>query len=595
MRTTEGEVTSPEDRASGRLPVAPSMRPVLESPQRARRAVAHRQPGPLRLRPRHRPGPPRLPHRPRPHAPHRSHHQPRLLRPLVDRFVVPPGTTWARSSSSFPSSAGSSSGLMARYGSAAIRGHGIPEAMEQVLFNESRIPARMTFLKPLSAAIAIGTGGPVRRRGADHRDGRRARLAPRPGPARLRARSARPCWPPAPPRACPPRSAARSAAVLLAVELLLFEYRPRSLIPVALASAAACGVRMALRRLAAGLRDARPWQLAERRGAAPSTSGSGAIVGRRLGAASRARSTPSRTPSSSCPSTGCGGRRSAASSSASSGCCRPHTLGVGYDNIDRILSGDLAGKAVARRSARSSSSPGRISLGSGTSGGTLAPLFTIGGGAGRGCSARRPRAALPRAGVDVAHRGARRDGGALRGRLARAAGLGRLRLRDHAPADGAPAAARRLHRRVPGVGPADAELDHDGEDRAPRGARASATTRPTSSSRCSWPTSPGAGRLPEGPRHVRRGARMDCPPLGGLGSSGVPGRRRRGPPRGGGHASRSARPRRDGHDSRSSCGGPPRSSSKTRRCARPPITWSAKESAGFPSSPGAIRAGWSAS
>jgi hypothetical protein len=51
-------------------------------------------------------------------------------------------------------------GVMARYGSKAIRGHGIPEAMEQVLTNRSRIPARMTFLKPLSAAIAIGTGGP---------------------------------------------------------------------------------------------------------------------------------------------------------------------------------------------------------------------------------------------------------------------------------------------------------------------------------------------------------------------------------------------------------------------------------------------------
>ncbi|MDB4990272.1 MAG: chloride channel protein, partial [Myxococcaceae bacterium] len=51
-------------------------------------------------------------------------------------------------------------GLMARYGSKAIRGHGIPEAMEQVLTKESRIPARMTFLKPLSAAISIGTGGP---------------------------------------------------------------------------------------------------------------------------------------------------------------------------------------------------------------------------------------------------------------------------------------------------------------------------------------------------------------------------------------------------------------------------------------------------
>lgn len=51
-------------------------------------------------------------------------------------------------------------GLMARFGSKAIRGHGIPETMEQVLVHHSRIPARMTFLKPLSAAVAIGTGGP---------------------------------------------------------------------------------------------------------------------------------------------------------------------------------------------------------------------------------------------------------------------------------------------------------------------------------------------------------------------------------------------------------------------------------------------------
>src|SRR5690606_35233061 len=51
-------------------------------------------------------------------------------------------------------------GVMARFGSKAIRGHGIPEAMEQVLINESRIPARLTFLKPISSAIAIGTGGP---------------------------------------------------------------------------------------------------------------------------------------------------------------------------------------------------------------------------------------------------------------------------------------------------------------------------------------------------------------------------------------------------------------------------------------------------
>src|SRR5207253_3304338 len=51
-------------------------------------------------------------------------------------------------------------GIMARYGSKAIRGHGIPETMEQVLLNQSRIPPRIIVLKPLSAAVSIGTGGP---------------------------------------------------------------------------------------------------------------------------------------------------------------------------------------------------------------------------------------------------------------------------------------------------------------------------------------------------------------------------------------------------------------------------------------------------
>src|SRR5690606_38506780 len=51
-------------------------------------------------------------------------------------------------------------GFMARYGSKAIRGHGIPEVMENILTKESKIPRRITFLKPLSAAIAIGSGGP---------------------------------------------------------------------------------------------------------------------------------------------------------------------------------------------------------------------------------------------------------------------------------------------------------------------------------------------------------------------------------------------------------------------------------------------------
>jgi H+/Cl- antiporter ClcA len=90
-------------------------------------------------------------------------------------------------------------GLMARYGSAAIRGHGIPEAMEQVLLNKSRIPARITLLKPISAAISIGTGGPSAPRGRSSppaapwaRSSASCSTPPRP--------SARRCSPPAPRR-----------------------------------------------------------------------------------------------------------------------------------------------------------------------------------------------------------------------------------------------------------------------------------------------------------------------------------------------------------------------------------------------------------
>src|SRR6185369_11527760 len=51
-------------------------------------------------------------------------------------------------------------GLMARYGSEKIRGHGIPEALEAILIRGSRIEPRVALLKPISAAISIGSGGP---------------------------------------------------------------------------------------------------------------------------------------------------------------------------------------------------------------------------------------------------------------------------------------------------------------------------------------------------------------------------------------------------------------------------------------------------
>ena len=178
---------STRERAGDRLAVAPSMDPALDSvnaPARARRGGLARRLGECaRGRARAR----RSRHRPRSDGAHRSGHEPLLLRPALDRDRGPADNHLGWLVVIVPVVGGLVVGAMARYGSAAIRGHGIPEAMEQVLFNESRIPVRMTFLKPLSAAISIGTGRTVRRRGANHRDRRRARLLPRAGAARLGA------------------------------------------------------------------------------------------------------------------------------------------------------------------------------------------------------------------------------------------------------------------------------------------------------------------------------------------------------------------------------------------------------------------------
>ena len=145
-------------------------------------------------------------------------------------------------------------GFMARYGHQAIRGHGIPEAMEQVLLNESRIPPRITFLKPLSAAFAIGTGGPCGAEGPIIATGgalgsvigqiirttamERKTLLAAGAAAGMAATFGSPV-----------------SAVLLAVELLLFEFRPRSLIPVALGRAQP---RLAVRVLFDGVKPVFP-------------------------------------------------------------------------------------------------------------------------------------------------------------------------------------------------------------------------------------------------------------------------------------------------------------------------------------------------
>lgn len=135
-------------------------------------------------------------------------------------------------------------GLMARYGSTQIRGHGLPEAMESVLINESRMQARVSWLKPLSAAIAIGTGGPFGAEGPIIATGaaigsmfgqwwkttteERKILLAAGAAGGMAATFGSPI-----------------SSVLLVIELLLFEFRPRSFIPVAFASVAAEAVRVA--------------------------------------------------------------------------------------------------------------------------------------------------------------------------------------------------------------------------------------------------------------------------------------------------------------------------------------------------------------
>ncbi len=286
-------------------------------------------------------------------------------------------------------------GLMARYGSAAIRGHGIPEAMEQVLFNESRIPARMTFLKPLSAAVSIGTGGPFGAEGPIIATG--GALGSFVGQAlRVSADERKTLLAAGAAAGMSATFSAPVSAVLLAVELLLFEYRARSLAPVALASATACGAHMAL--VGPNPAFSMPTLAAPTAAALAIYAALGIVLGFASMLVTRAvyavEDAFEKLPIHWMWWPAIGGIVV-----GGVGLLSPHTMGVGYDNIDRILSGDLAGQAVVVFCALKFVS-WALSLGTGTSGGTLAPLFTIGGGLGSILGAVAVWAA-PQAGVDI--------------------------------------------------------------------------------------------------------------------------------------------------------------------------------------------------
>ncbi len=285
-------------------------------------------------------------------------------------------------------------GLMARYGSKAIRGHGIPEAMEQVLLNESRIPARLTFLKPLSAAIAIGTGGPFGAEGpiiatggaVGSLAGQLIRMSATERKTLLAAGAA---------AGMAATFGSPVSAVILAIELLLFEFRPRSIIPVSLAAVTATAVRIAFAGTAPVF--AMPLLSPPSNAALTAYVIIGALAGYLSVYVTRSvywiedlfESLPIHWmwwPAIGGIAVGIVGYFA------------PRTLGVGYTNIDDLLRGKLLGSAVLALCLLKFIS-WSISLGSGTSGGTLAPLFTIGGAAGV-VLGQIAAGAFPRFGID---------------------------------------------------------------------------------------------------------------------------------------------------------------------------------------------------
>jgi H+/Cl- antiporter ClcA len=261
-------------------------------------------------------------------------------------------------------------GFMAKYGTPKIKGHGIPEAMEAVLFNRSRIQPRVAILKPLSAAIAIGTGGPFGAEGPIIQTG--GAVGSLVGQVLHTTASERKVL-----LACGAAAGMSAtfntpiAGVILAIELLLFEFKSRSFIPLVIASTLATAVHMQLLgagpmfKVAAmdfGIPHALPFYLLL-----------GVVCGLAAVGFSKllywTEDQFEKLPIDELwwPAIGALGL-------GIIGYFVPRVLGVGYDTIGDILNASLAWKLLlvvmlAKAVALV------ISLGSGTSGGLLAPMF----------------------------------------------------------------------------------------------------------------------------------------------------------------------------------------------------------------------------
>jgi chloride channel protein, CIC family len=268
-------------------------------------------------------------------------------------------------------------GLMALYGSKAIRGHGIPEAMEQILTNKSKIRPSITYLKPVSSAVSIGTGGPFGAEGPIIATGgalgstigqllkissyERKILLAAGATAGMSAIFGSPI-----------------AAIFLAIELLLFEFSPRSIIPVALA----CITGTAGHHLLFEAGPVFPMPFVEMPGntALAAYSVIGIVIGLLSAGITKLvyfiEDSFEKLPVHWMWWPAIGGL-----AVGIVGYLAPRTLGVGYENITDILSGKMAMQVILSLCIMKFIS-WAIALGSGTSGGTLAPLLTIGGATG---------------------------------------------------------------------------------------------------------------------------------------------------------------------------------------------------------------------
>ncbi len=269
-------------------------------------------------------------------------------------------------------------GLMARFGSERIRGHGIPEALESILIHGSRVQPRLAILKPLSAAISIGSGGPFGAEGPIIMTGgaigsmisqlfhltsaERKTLLVAGAAAGMAATFAAPL-----------------SSVLLAVELMLFEWKPRSFIPVALASVTAG----AARRYVIGLGPlfpvaAHPVFIGPAGLAGCVVAGilAGLLAAVLTTAVYAAEDAFQKLPIHWMWWPAIGGLVIGLG-----GLIFPQALGVGYDTIGALVQGDVPRNMIIGI-LLVKSVIWAVALGSGTSGGVLAPLLMMGGALG---------------------------------------------------------------------------------------------------------------------------------------------------------------------------------------------------------------------